>query len=170
MAKNGKNFVAAGSKVATEYGPKPIEAIDRGDRVWSFNLDAQRMELCKVSEIHTRNPGHSGLLLDMYHGRLLVHSQCKILSRFSNGPWIYVRAVNLGDKGILKRAELGADAIEPQNDREDLITEACRLDSQDDTPPLLYSLQVKNSTNFLCGYAPTRALAVYVVHDYTKER
>ena len=40
--------VARGELVATEYGPRAIEDINPGDRVWSWNHTLQKRELCAV--------------------------------------------------------------------------------------------------------------------------
>ena len=55
---------AAGTEVWTELGPRPIEQIREGWRVWAYSFDQQRPLLCRVSAV-TR-----GLSDHFYHVRV----------------------------------------------------------------------------------------------------
>src|SRR5262249_58083775 len=41
---------AAGTPVATEDGPRAIETVEPGEKVWAFNFDAGAWQLCRVVE------------------------------------------------------------------------------------------------------------------------
>lgn len=44
--------MAAGTPVETEHGPRPIEQLRPGDRVWSFDTQADRLWLTAVEAVH----------------------------------------------------------------------------------------------------------------------
>lgn len=46
---DGLLCIAKGQLILTEMGPKPIEEIQVGDRVWSFNLESKEPELKMVT-------------------------------------------------------------------------------------------------------------------------
>jgi hypothetical protein len=51
--KKRKCFVA-GTPVHTEDGPKPIEQVEVGERVWAFDRQLQQWELCRVTQTFQR--------------------------------------------------------------------------------------------------------------------
>jgi hypothetical protein len=47
------NCFPAGTPVATERGTVPIEAVESGERVWSFDFRAGQWVLCRVALVHS---------------------------------------------------------------------------------------------------------------------
>ncbi len=53
----------AGTLVLTASGPVPIEEVQAGDEVWSYNIETQEWELCEVIEPQVRE--YDGLILTL---------------------------------------------------------------------------------------------------------
>jgi hypothetical protein len=132
---------AAGTPVETVRGPRPIEAIQAGDRVLSQDAATGALSFQPVLFVH-RNPPGGTLRVKPTGGDAVV---CSIYHRFwlANRGWAQARELKPGDLlrhvgGIVRVESVDADSVRP-----------------------LYNLDVATSGTFFVGQ--TRLL----VHDNT---
>jgi hypothetical protein len=82
--------VAVGTLVDTEQGPRPIEQLTLGDRVWSYDLKRNRPLLTVVRSVH-RGEALAVVEID---GSLLATAEHPV---YANGQWTPAGQVGEGD-------------------------------------------------------------------------
>jgi tetratricopeptide (TPR) repeat protein len=132
---------AAGTPVETLSGPRPIEAIEAGDRVLSQDAATGALSFQPVVFVH-RNPPDKTLRINLSDGESVV---CSIYHRFwrANLGWAQARELKPGDTlrdfgGIVHVDNIGTDTIQP-----------------------LYNLDIATSGTFFAGRSKL------LVHDNT---
>lgn len=98
--------LAAGTPVDTEHGPRPIEQLRPGDRVWSFDLESGRPLLTTVQAIHH---GEVSAVLEI-NSILSATAEHPV---YANGEWIPAGRLRQGDL-VIGRDESHLLAITPR--------------------------------------------------------